>query len=91
MSVDLERKLQNRVLHWLIDDLGYTYLGNLEDQDNTPIKEDLLKKNLEKRGYTKDQITVAVTELVNKSNNQADTLYQVNKESTLSCDTAGKA
>lgn len=80
MSVDLERKLQNRVLHWLIDDLGYTYLGNLEDQDNMPIKEDLLKQNLEKRGYTKDQITVAVTELVNKSNNQADTLYQVNKE-----------
>lgn len=80
MSVDLERKLQNRVLHWLIDDLGYTYLGNLEDQDNMPIKEDLLKQNLEKRGYTKDQITVAVTELVNKSNNQADTLCQVNKE-----------
>jgi len=56
MSVDLERKLQNKVLHWLTDEekdggLGYTYYGNLEDQDNTPIKEDLLKKNLEKRGY----------------------------------------
>lgn len=34
MSVDLERKLQNKVLHWLVDSeqdggLGYTYLGNL--------------------------------------------------------------
>ena len=52
MSVDLERKLQNKVLHWLVDSeqdggLGYTYLGNLEDIDNTPVKEDLLKRNLE--------------------------------------------
>ena len=30
MSVDSERKLQNRVRHWLIDDLGYKDLGNLE-------------------------------------------------------------
>lgn len=85
MSVDLERKLQNKVLHWLIDEekdggLGYTYLGNLEDQDNTPVKEDLLKKNLEKRGYTKDQISKAVNELVTKASNQVDSLYQNNKE-----------
>lgn len=85
MSVDLERKLQNKVLHWLIDKeedggLGYTYLGNLEDQYNKPIKEDLLKKNLEKRGYTKDQISKAVTELVSKASNQVDSLYQINKE-----------
>jgi type I restriction enzyme R subunit len=85
MSVDLERKLQNKVLHWLIDEekdggLGYTYLGNLEDQDNTPVQEDLLKQNLEKRGYTKDQIAKAVTELVSKASNQAESLYQINKE-----------
>lgn len=85
MSVDLERKLQNKVLHWLIDEekdggLGYTYLGNLEDQDNTPVKADLLKKNLEKRGYTKDQISKAVNELVTKASNQVDSLYQTNKE-----------
>ena len=85
MSVDLERKLQNKVIHWLIDEekdggLGYTYLGNLEDQDNTPVKEDLLKKNLEKRGYTKDQISKAVNELVTKASNQVDSLYQTNKE-----------
>ncbi|MEK5392995.1 HsdR family type I site-specific deoxyribonuclease [Margalitia sp. FSL K6-0131] len=85
MSVDLERKLQNKVLHWLIDEekdggLGYTYLGNLEDQDNTPVKEDLLKKNLEKRGYTKEQISKAVNELATKASNQVDSLYQTNKE-----------
>jgi type I restriction enzyme R subunit len=85
MSVDLERKLQNKVLHWLVGSeqdggLGYTYLGNLEDIDNTPVKEDLLKKNLEKRGYTKDQISKAATELVNKTRNQTDRLYQINKD-----------
>ncbi|MCG3417552.1 type I restriction endonuclease subunit R [Oceanobacillus jordanicus] len=85
MSVDLERKLQNKVLHWLIDEekdggLGYTYLGNLEDQDNTPIKEDLLKKNLENRGYNEDQISKAVTEIVSKASNQVDNLYQINNE-----------
>ena len=85
MSVDLERKLQNKILRWLLDKeedggLGYTYLGNLEDIDNRPIKDDLLKKNLENRGYTNDQISKAVTELVNKTNNRVDSLYKINKE-----------
>ena len=78
-TVDAEKKLQNRVLHWLVDDLGYTYLGNLEDIDNTSVKEELLKANLKKRGYTDDQIKVAISELVGKVNNQSDTLYQINR------------
>ncbi len=78
-TVDAERKLQNRVLHWLVDDLGYTYLGNLEDVDNTPVKEELLKANLKKRGYTDDQIKTAISELVGKISNQSDTLYQINR------------
>jgi len=45
-TVDPEKKLQSRVLHWLKDDLGYTYIGDLRDIDNTPIKEDLLSANL---------------------------------------------
>ena len=78
-TVDAEKKVQNRVLHWLIDDLGYTYLGNLEDIDNTPVKEELLKANLKKRGYTDDQIKTAISDLVGKVTNQADTLYQINR------------
>lgn len=73
-------KLQNRVLHWLVDDLGYTYLGNLEDCDNEPVREDLLKVNLKKRGYTDDQIRTAVSELVGKVNNQVDRLYRINHD-----------
>lgn len=78
-TVDAEKKLQKRVLHWLTDDLGYIYLGNLEDVDNAPIKEDLLKANLKKRGYSDDQIRTAVSELLSKVNNQVDTLYQINR------------
>ena len=79
MSVDSERKLQNKVKHWLIDDLGYIFLGNLEDRHNTPVKEELLIANLKKRGYKKEQIAKAVAELRSRVSNQADTLYQVNK------------
>lgn len=78
-SVDAEKKLQNRVLHWLIDDLGYTFLGNLEDIDNSPIREDLLRKHLKERGYTSDQISRAVSELTTKAADQVSTLYEANK------------
>ena len=78
-NVELERKLQEKTKRWLIDGLGYTYLGNLTDQDNTPIKEDLLRKYLEKRGYCREQSNKAIAALVNKSGNQTDTLYEVNR------------
>lgn len=79
-NVDKERKLQNKVKSWLINDLGYTFLGNLEDQNNRCIKPGLLRENLEKRGYKKEQIDLAVSELTNLAGNQVDSLYKVNKE-----------
>lgn len=79
-SVDKERKLQNRVKSWIINDLGYTFLGNLEDQNNRCIKPELLKKNLEKREYKKELIDLAVSELDRLAGNQVDSLYKVNKE-----------
>lgn len=81
VHVDLEREqLQQRVKSWIVDDLGYTFLGNLEDQDNSAIKVDLLKANLVKRGYKKEQIDKAVSELTDLYKNQVNSLYQVNKE-----------
>ena len=81
VHVDLEREqLQQRVKSWIINDLGYTFLGNLEDQENSAIKDDLLRANLVKRGYKKEQIDVAISELMNLYKNQVDSLYQVNKE-----------
>ena len=80
MPVDVERKLQNRVIHWLRDDLGYEFIGDLTDMNNEPIKDDLLRKNLVKRGYSKDIISRAITDLQKKANNQTDPLYQLNEE-----------
>lgn len=79
-SVDQERKLQNRVIKWLVDDLGYTYLGNLEDIDNKPLKKDLLEQNLTKRGYDNELIRKAIAKIETLSNNQTDSLYAINKE-----------
>lgn len=58
-TVDAEKKLQKRVLGWLVNDLGYTYLGNLEDVDNTCVKEDLSSK-LELSSISSDKITVTL-------------------------------
>lgn len=81
VNVDLEREqLQQRVKSWLIDDLQYTFIGNLEDQDNKAIKEDLLRENLKKRGYEKEQIDVAISELMKLYTSQVNNLYNVNKE-----------
>lgn len=81
VHVDLERKqLQQRVKSWIINDLGYTFLGNLEDQENSAIKVDLLRANLVKRGYKKEQIDKAVSELTDLYKNQVNSLYQINKE-----------
>ncbi len=79
MSVDSERKLQNRVKGWLVNDLHYTYLGNLESLHNKPVKDDLLRKNLQARGYSPGVIGKAIAALLTKVGNQADSLYQVNE------------
>ena len=75
-TVDPEKKLQSRVLHWLKDDLGYTYIGDLRDIDNTPIKEDLLSANLKKRGYTVFPISAATGKGVDELMKRAYTELQ---------------
>ena len=79
-SVDGEIRTQKRVIDWLVDDLRYIYLGNLEDQDNKSIKEDLLRKNLEKRGYQDSEISAAISKLQSVAGNQVNSLYDANKE-----------
>lgn len=79
-NVDKERKLQDRVVSWLEKDLGYTYMGNLEDQDNKAIKSNLLEDYLRRRGYTATQIKQAIMHLEKAANNQANSLYQINKD-----------
>lgn len=79
MSVDKEKELQKRVLKILKDELGYRYIGNLEDLDNKSIREDDLIKNLEKRGYSSQLIKLALNEVKKVAYNQTSGLYQNNK------------
>lgn len=76
---DLEIKVQDRVKHWLIDELGYTYLGNLRDTENTNIREKELRKHLVACGYSKEHIDKAIAELVKRASARGD-LYQRNME-----------
>ncbi len=78
-TVDAEIKIQKRVLHWL-EELGYVNLGNLKGKKNSPVKEDLLRKNLKERGYSDDVIERAVKELVISTKDQVNSLYQINRE-----------
>ena len=79
MSVDSERKLQERVKNWLINDLHYIFLGNFEDFNNTPVLDDKLRAFLRGRGYTTDQIARAISELTLRVSNQTDSLYEANR------------
>jgi len=77
----IERATQNRIVALFQKQLGYTYLGNLEDKpDNSNIKEDLLRKHLETKGYSETLITRAIHELTKAATNQSKTLYDINKE-----------
>ena len=80
MSVDKERKLQNRVLKILKDELGYRYIGNLEESNNKSIREDDLARNLGQRGYSPDLINLALNEVRKVAFNQTAGLYQNNQE-----------
>ena len=76
---DKEEKLQERVIGWLKDSLGYTYIGNLENEDNEPVKADLLTENLKKRGYEEGVIKQAIAKLQRQCSSAMVDLYDANK------------
>jgi type I restriction enzyme R subunit len=75
-----ERVTQNRVVKLFKDKLGYTYLGDWHDRDNSNIEEGYLKKYLKKAGYSPVLINKAINEFVNLAGNQQLNLYDLNKE-----------
>ncbi|MGI6525365.1 MAG: hypothetical protein ACOX2O_08795 [Bdellovibrionota bacterium] len=79
LNVEKEINTQEKVKSWMIDGLGYNFLGNLAYENNKCIKPELLQENLKKRGYKKEQIAIAISELENVAGNQVDGLYEVNK------------
>ncbi len=77
-----ERITQNRVVKLLNEDLGYRYIGNLEDFDNTNIREEDLKTYLKGTGKYSDTIIAKALFSFKKaaSISPNDDLYPVNKD-----------
>src|ERR1043165_3588652 len=81
-----ERATQNRVIALLRDQLGYRYLGNLEDHENSNIREENLRPWLEQQGkYTNAVIGKALFEFRKAAAiSPNEDLYPVNR-SVYSC------
>lgn len=77
---DAEIKTQKRVISFFHEQLNYTYIGDLHDSENTNIIEDILRKYLEKAGYSYKLANKALTELIKVSTNLQKGLYNTNKE-----------
>ena len=76
-----ERATQNRIMKLFCGQLGYTYLGNLEDKpDNSNIEVPQLTRYLTAKGYDQSQINKALDKLHSAANNHAQNLYHNNKD-----------
>lgn len=74
-----ERKTQNRVIDLFRDDLGYRYLGDWTDRNNSNIEDDLLSAYLISAGYTTVHVSRALHQLRTEANNPNRSLYDNNK------------
>ena len=75
-----ERASQNRVLQ-LFQSMGYTYLGDWEDEIRLqPVEENILKDYLLSQGYSEVLIQKAIDKLVSVTTNLSGGLYETNKE-----------
>lgn len=74
-----ERKTQNRVIDLFRDDLGYQYLGDWTDRDNSNIEDGLLSAYLLSAGYTTVHVSRVLHQLRTEANNPNRSLYDNNK------------
>jgi len=76
-----ERETQNRVISVFAGTLGYEYLGDWQDRENSNIEEEYLRRFLRStRRYDDDLITKALHELRRVAGDQSRHLYDVNKD-----------
>jgi type I restriction enzyme R subunit len=76
-----ERVTHNRVVQLLVEQLNYTYLGNLHDQENSNIRDEDVKAWLYKTGYTEAVIGKALLDFKRTAAlNPSDDLYPVNRD-----------
>ena len=74
-----ERVTQDRVIQLFRDELGYRYLGDRRDFENTNIWEEHLSAFLQKSGYSPAQISRAIELLRREADNSHRNLYENNK------------
>jgi type I restriction enzyme R subunit len=74
-----ERVTQNRVIALFRDELGYRYLGDRCDRDNSNIEEDLLTAYLTNCKHTPEQISRAIYLLRTEATNPNRSLYENNR------------
>lgn len=74
-----ERATQNRVIRLLHEELGYAFLGDWTDRENSNIEDALLTANLTQRSYTPAQIAAALHKLRTEAANPNRSLYENNK------------
>lgn len=78
----IERVTQNRVIQLFVEQLGYTYIGNLEEQENTNIREEDLKAWLKAQNKYSESVIARTLFDFKKATNISpnDDLYPINKE-----------
>ncbi len=76
-----ERATQNRVIKLFQDRLGYTYLGNWEDEERAmPVEDGLLYAYLQKAGYSDKEVQRALVQFYKaQAIGEGRSLYDANK------------
>jgi len=78
---DKESITHNRIVELFQHQLGYRYLGNRKDHNNSNIELDLFHLFLrDQQGYSQSQIVKATYELQKVAGDQNKSLYDINKE-----------
>ncbi|WP_314724201.1 HsdR family type I site-specific deoxyribonuclease [Enterocloster bolteae] len=81
MSVGQREKVtQKRVIKLFVQELGYTYLGDLTDCSNSNIETEPLTKFLTRKGYSPVIICRALKELQDAAGDQSVNLYDLNEQ-----------
>lgn len=75
-----EKATQRRVIKLFVQELGYTYLGDLTERENSNIETELLTKFLTCKGYSPVLISRALKELQDAAGDQSVNLYDLNEQ-----------
>lgn len=75
-----EKETQQRVIKLFVQGLGYTYLGNYTERDNSNIEEGLLIRYLNRKGYSDSVIRLALKGLKDTAGSQSLNLYDLNRQ-----------